>query len=392
MSYFDRNQAGDIISRVSYDVDVVTMSISADLVQILTSVVTVVGSFVMMCMISPPMTVCVFVTVPIAIYFTRWMGKRTRPLYSKRSAAYGEMNGYVEEMFSGQKTILAYAYEDDVCEDFSAINRKAAEAYRDADTLGTRTGPTINMINNLGLSIVGIVGAAFYVLGLVGMEQISSFVLYSRKFSGPINEVANIINELYSALAAAERIFTLLDEPEETADVSGALTLRDVDGDVEARHVAFGYVPGRIVLHDLCLHAKPGQTFAIVGHTGAGKTTIINLLMRFYDVNAGEILVDGHEIRSVTRDSLRRAYADGASGHLGLPGNDLRKYCLRQGGRDNGGSCRRREGRAHSSLYHAAAERLQHCDQRGRRQHQQGAEAAAYDRPRDALRYADAHS
>ena len=309
VSYFDRNQAGDIISRVSYDVDVVTMSISADLVQILTSVVTVVGSFVMMCIISPPMTVCVFVTVPIAIYFTRWMGKRTRPLYSKRSAAYGEMNGYVEEMFSGQKTILAYAYEDDVCEDFSAINRKAAEAYRDADTLGTRTGPTINMINNLGLSIVGIVGATFYVLGLVGMEQISSFVLYSRKFSGPINEVANIINELYSALAAAERIFTLLDEPEETADVSGALTLRDIDGDVEARHVAFGYVPGRIVLHDLCLHAKPGQTFAIVGHTGAGKTTIINLLMRFYDVNAGEILVDGHEIRSVTRDSLRRAYA-----------------------------------------------------------------------------------
>ena len=309
VSYFDRNQAGDIISRVSYDVDVVTMSISADLVQILTSVVTVVGSFVMMCIISPPMTVCVFVTVPIAIYFTRWMGKRTRPLYSKRSAAYGEMNGYVEEMFSGQKTILAYAYEDDVCEDFSAINRKAAEAYRDADTLGTRTGPTINMINNLGLSIVGIVGAAFYVLGLVGMEQISSFVLYSRKFSGPINEVANIINELYSALAAAERIFTLLDEPEETADVSGALTLRDIDGDVEARHVAFGYVPGRIVLHDLCLHAKPGRTFAIVGHTGAGKTTIINLLMRFYDVNAGEILVDGHEIRSVTRDSLRRAYA-----------------------------------------------------------------------------------
>ena len=391
MSYFDRNQAGDIISRVSYDVDVVTMSISADLVQILTSIVTVVGSFVMMCIISPQMTICVFITVPISIYFTRWMGKRTRPLYSKRSAAYGEMNGYVEEMFSGQKTILAYAYEDDVCQDFSAINRKAAEAYRDADTLGTRTGPTINMINNLGLSIVGIVGSAFYVLGMVGLEQISSFVLYSRKFSGPINEVANIINELYSALAAAERIFTLLDEPEETADLPDALTLQDAKGDVEARHVAFGYVPGRIVLHDLSLHAKPGQTFAIVGHTGAGKTTIINLLMRFYDVNSGEIFVDGHEIRRLTRDSLRRAYAMVLQDTWVFQGTIYENIAYGKEGASHGGGRRRREGRAHPPLYHAIAAGLQHRHQRGRRQHQQGAEAAAHDRPRHALQHADAY-
>lgn len=309
VSYFDRNQAGDIISRVSYDIDVVTTSISADLVQILTSVVTVVGSFVMMCIISAPMTACLCIPIPLAIFFTRYMGKRTRPLYSKRSAAYGRMNGYVEEMFSGQKTILAYAYEDDVCEEFSGINREAAVAYRNADSLGMTTGPTVGMINNLGLSLIGMVGAALYMLGMAGMEQISSFVLYSRKFSGPINEIANIMNEIYSALAAAERVFTLLDQPEEPADLPGVQVLGQVQGDVETRHVSFGYLPGKIVLHDLNLKAKPGQTVAIVGHTGAGKTTIINLLMRFYDVNAGEILVDGKELHEVTRDSLRRAYA-----------------------------------------------------------------------------------
>ena len=309
VSYFDRNQAGDIISRVSYDIDVVTTSLSADLVQILTSIVTVAGSFFMMCLISLPMVTCLLVTLPLAVVFTRYMGKRTRPLYARRSAAYGHMNGYVEEMFSGQKTILAYAYENDVCRDFGDINREAAQAYRAADSLGMTTGPTINMINNLGLSLIGMVGAILYLLGGAGMEQISSFVLYSRKFCGPINEIANIINEIYSALAAAERVFTLLDQPEEIADLPDAQVLAQAQGDVEAQHVSFGYLPGKTVLHDLNLKAEPGKTVAIVGHTGAGKTTIINLLMRFYDVDSGCILVDGHDVRRLTRASLRRAYA-----------------------------------------------------------------------------------
>ncbi len=309
VGYFDRNQAGDIISRVSYDIDVVTTSLSADLVQILTSLVTVVGSFFMMCLISPPLVACLCVTLPMAVGFTRYMSKRTRPLYARRSAAYGRLNGYAEEMFSGQKTILAYAYEQDVCRDFAAINRDAAEAYRDADSLGMTTGPTVNLINNLGLSIVGMAGAALYMLGRAGMGQISSFVLYSRKFCGPINEVANILNEIYSALAAAERVFALLDEAEEPADAPDAAPLDTVRGQVEVRSVSFGYVPGQTVLHDLDLSAQPGQTVAIVGHTGAGKTTIINLLMRFYDPDAGSIAVDGRDIRTLTRASVRRAYA-----------------------------------------------------------------------------------
>ncbi len=309
VKYFDRNQAGDIISRVSYDVDVVSTSLSTDVVQILTSVVTVAGSFVMMCVTSLPLVTVMLITIPVSILYTRFMGKRTRPRYSKRSRAYGEMNGFVEEMFSGQKTILAYAHEDGVCDEFSAINHKAADAYRDADSLGMTMGPTIGLISNLGLALIGLLGAVFYLFNIVNLKQISKFVLYSRKFSGPINEIANIINEIYSALAAAERVFQLLDQPEELADLYGAEELKNPAGAVEADHVSFGYLPGKTILHDLSLTAEPGQTVAIVGQTGAGKTTVINLLMRFYDVDSGEIRVDRKEIRTLTRKSLRRAYA-----------------------------------------------------------------------------------
>ncbi|MGM9522206.1 MAG: ABC transporter ATP-binding protein [Oscillospiraceae bacterium] len=309
VGYFDRNQAGDIISRVSYDIDVISTSLSTDIVQIMTSVVTVVGSFIMMCRISLPLVSCMLVIIPLCILYTRHRGKVTRPLYSKRSAAYGKMNGYVEEMFSGQKTILAYAYEKQVCDQFDEINHEAADAYCEADTAGTRMGPTIGFLGDLGLALIGFLGAILYFNKVVDLGQISSFVLYSRKFSGPISEIANIVNEIFSALAASERVFRLLDEPEEVSDIYGAKVLEDVHGDVEMKDVSFGYVPGKTILHNLDLKADAGKTIAIVGPTGAGKTTIINLLMRFYDVDSGEISVDGNEIRGVTRDSLRRSYA-----------------------------------------------------------------------------------
>ena len=309
VGYFDRNQAGDIISRVSYDIDVVALSLSSDVIQILTSFITVAGSFIMMCTISIPLVFCMLFTIPVSVLFTRSMSKKTRPRYARRSAAYGAMNGFAEEMFTGQKTILAYAHEDAVCGKFSRINRDAAEAYKNADGLGMTMGPTIGMISNFGLAAIGMGGAVLYMLKIVGLDQISSFVLYSRKFSGPINEISNIINEIFSALAASERVFRLLDEPEEAKDLYGAAELENCEGHVEADHVSFGYVPEKTVLHDLSLEAKPGQTVAIVGPTGAGKTTIINLLMRFYDPNGGRILVDGREQREYTMESLRRAYA-----------------------------------------------------------------------------------
>ena len=309
VGFFDRNQAGDILSRVSYDVDVVCMSLSTDVIQIVTSVVTVTGSFLMMCTISLPLVLCMAATIPISILFTRYMGRKTRPLYAKRSAAYGAMNGFAEEMFTGQRTILAYAQEDRVCEDFSRINRAAAEAYRDADSMGMTMGPTVSMISNCGLAAIGLGGSILYILGIVGLAQISSFVLYSRKFSGPINEISNIINEIFSALAASERVFRLLDQPEEVKDIYGAADLEHCRGQVQGQDVSFGYDPDKTVLHHLNFEAKPGQTVAIVGPTGAGKTTIINLLMRFYDPDEGCIYVDGTENRAYTMDSLRRSYA-----------------------------------------------------------------------------------
>ncbi len=309
VDYFDKHLAGDIISRVSYDIDVVCTSLSSDIVQILTSFVTVVGSFIMMCMISLPLVMCMVFTIPASVLFTRYMGKKTRPLYRARSRAYGEMNGYAEEMFTGQKTILAYAHEDQVCEGFSGINKKAAQAYKDADGLGLTMGPTIGMISNIGLSAIGLGGAILYMYNIVGLGQISSFILYSRKFSGPINEISNIINEIFSALAAAERVFALLDEAEEVRDIEGAVTLKNAKGHVSVNNVEFGYLPGKTILHDFNMEAKPGETVAIVGHTGAGKTTMINLLMRFYDPQRGRICVDSRENRQYTMESLRKSYS-----------------------------------------------------------------------------------
>lgn len=309
VGYFDQHQAGDIISRVSYDIDVISTCLATDVVSILTSVVTVVGSLAMMFSISLRLSAVALVTVPVAITYTAWMRKRTQPRYARRSKSYGQMNGFVEEMLSGQKTILAYAYEDNVEKKFDGINGNTAEAYYDAERYGVSIGPTMGSINNLSLSLIVLLGAMLYMRGSIGLGNISSFVLYSRKFAGPINAIAEIINELFSALAAAERVFGLLDEDEELTDREGAAALENVRGEVELEHVSFGYDKGKTIIHDLSMRAEPGRLIAIVGPTGAGKTTIINLLMRFFDVDGGCIRLDGRDIRDATRKSVRGAYA-----------------------------------------------------------------------------------
>lgn len=309
VGFFDRNQAGDIISRVSYDIDVVSTCLGTDIVQIITSLVTVAGSFLMMVYIAPPLAVVALVSIPVAVVYVTRMRSITQPRFSKRSKNYGAMNGFVEEMFSGQKTIMAYAYEGRVAENFGRINKSAADAYYDADYYGVTLGPTVNSINNLSLCLIAVFGSFLYMKEMISIGNISSFVLYSRKFSGPINEIANIMNELYSALAAAERVFALLDEEEETGDREGAGELADVKGNVELRNVSFGYEKGKTIIHDLSLNVEAGRLVAIVGPTGAGKTTIINLLMRFYDVDEGGIFVEGRDCRDYTRKSLRGAYA-----------------------------------------------------------------------------------
>ncbi len=318
VGYFDTHATGDIISHISYDIDTLNASLSHDLLQICASIITVVGALAMMVTISPILLLVFAITVPASLLFTRFKTKRVRPLFKARSMKLGQLNGYAEEMLSGQKTVRAYSREEVIVARFDQRNDDAVEAYYRADYYGAMIGPSVNFINNLSIAMITVFGGILFMLSttkpdlapvfVISLGGVSSFVQYSRKFAGPINELANIVSELQSALAAAERVFRLIDEEPETADRTEAVTLAEVTGDVTFDHVRFGYVPEKTILHDLTVHATPGQTVAIVGPTGAGKTTVINLLMRFYDVNEGEIRIDGTEIRDVTRQSLRSAF------------------------------------------------------------------------------------
>ncbi len=322
VGYFDTHATGEIISRISYDIDTVNASLSHDLLQICASIVTVIGSLVMMISISPVLIVVFAVTVPMSIIYTKHRSGKTRPLFRKRSQKLGELNGYAEEMLSGQKTIKAYNRENVICERFDEKNEAAVDAYYNAEYYAAVVGPTVNFINNFSLSLVTMLGGIFYLFHILNetgeasvlpiftitLGGVSAFVQYSRKFAGPINEFANIVSDLQSACAAAEKVFAVMDEEPETPDIQNAERLSEVKGEVELTNVNFGYTPERTIIKDLSIKAEKGNIIAIVGPTGAGKTTIINLLMRFYDVNGGRITVDGKEIREITRESLRSAY------------------------------------------------------------------------------------
>lgn len=319
VSYFDTHPVGDIISRISYDIDTVNSSLSHDLVQVMTSIYTVVGSLIFMWNINKPMIMVFVITVPVSILFTRYRSKKVRPLYSKRSQKLGELNGYAEEMLSGCRTISAYGKEDVIGARFNKRNKEAMDAYYDAEYYSATMGPSVNFINNLSISLVMIMGGILYMYSqngtvaagsifFISLGGVAQFVQYSRKFAGPINEFANIIHEFQSAFSAAERVFRIIDEEPEPADVEDALPLTEVEGEVIFKNVDFGYTPEKKILQDISVDVAPGKTIAIVGPTGAGKTTIINLLMRFYDVDSGTITVDGKEICRVKREDLRKAY------------------------------------------------------------------------------------
>lgn len=282
VSYFDTHTTGDIISRISYDIDTVNASLSQDLVQVMTSIYTVIGSLVFMWQISRPLIAVFAITVPASIFFTRFRSKRVRPLFHMRSQKLGELNGYAEEMLSGGSTIRAYGREDEISKRFAERNREAMDAYYNAEYYGAALGPSVNFINNLSISLVMIFGGMLYMFSQSGAASpgslffitlggVAQFVQYSRKFAGPINEFANILNEFQSAFAAAERIFRIIDEQPEAADAPGALELSNVQGRVEVENVDFGYTPEKPILKALSVSAKPGQTIAIVGPTGAER-------------------------------------------------------------------------------------------------------------------------
>ncbi len=319
VNFFDTHATGDIISHLSYDIDTINSTLSHDLIQIMTSLYTVIGSLIFMWQISKPMILIFVLTVPASLLFTRYRSKKVRPLFSRRAKKYGELNGFAEEMLTGSRTISAYGTEEVVSSRFNKINDEAMDAFYKAEYNAALLFPTINLINNISLTLVAVMGGILYMFSQNGtilaastffitLGGVAQFVQYSRKFAGPINEFSNILHEIQSAFSAAERVFAILDEEPEKADTKDAKELKEVKGDVALRDVTFGYTENKTVLKNVSVNAKKGQTVAIVGPTGAGKTTIINLLMRFYDIESGEILIDGISSVELKRSDLRLAF------------------------------------------------------------------------------------
>lgn len=319
VGYFDTHPTGDIISHISYDIDTINASLSHDLVQVMTSIYTVIGSLIFMWQISKPMIIIFVFTVPASILFTRYRSRKVRPLFRERSRRLGALNGYAEEMLSGSRTISAYGREEVISERFNRRNDEAMDAYYKAEYYGATLGPSVNFINNISMALVAMTGGILYMMSVGGsaaegtlffitLGGIAQFVQYSRKFAGPINEFANILHEFQSAFSAAERVFRIIDEPSEPSDKEDATALDEVKGEVTLDKVSFGYIPEKTVLKNMSLSVKPSTTVAIVGPTGAGKTTVINLLMRFYDPTSGEIRLDGIPIRNIKRKDLRLSY------------------------------------------------------------------------------------
>lgn len=309
VSFFDTNMIGDILSKFSYDIDTVNTSLSSDIIHICTSIITIIGALAMMIVISPLMVLVFVLTIPISIVFTKFMLKKTTPLFRRRSRTLGELGGFNEEMITGTKTIKAYGKEKNIIEQFDVVNNDAAEAAYNAEYYGAMTGPGMNFVNNLSFSLICIMGAILKIYSMISLGDISSFVLYSRKFAGPINEIANIFVDIQSALAASERVFSLIYAEEEVKDDNDAIALEEVKGVVEFNNVDFSYTEEKKILKQITFNAKIGENIAIVGPTGSGKTTIVNLLMRFYDADSGIITLDNNNIYKIKRDNLRNSFA-----------------------------------------------------------------------------------
>lgn len=309
ISYFDQNQTGDIISRMSYDIDTINTSLANDFISVLTSVITVVISLVMMFVMSKVLVLVFVVTVPISIIITRVLSKIVKKKYRLRNQKLGELNGFAEEMITGQRTIQSYVQEEAVLHKFDEINEEASKASYEAGYYSTSVGPSVNFVSNLSVALVGVFGGILYFLSRISIGNLTSFTLYSRRFSGPINQFSNIMADIQSALAAAERVFNVIDHEDEPADIKDAITYDDVHGDMAFDHVSFGYFQNQTILKDVSFKVHSGQVVAIVGPTGAGKTTLVNLIMRFYDIDRGHILLDHHDTKTLTRSSLRRAFS-----------------------------------------------------------------------------------
>jgi ATP-binding cassette subfamily B multidrug efflux pump len=306
LKYYDTHSSGDLMSRLTNDVDNINMTLSQNVTQLFSGVINILGMFIAMLLLSPILTLVGLTTIPFMFLITGFIVKKTQPFFIKQQKELGNLNGYIEEMVSGQKAVLLFSQEEHVKEEFSKINKRLTRSSIYAQALSGCMGPVNNFINNLGYLIVAVCGGYFIISGMnITIGIVFTFILYMRNFTRPINEILNIFNTIQSALAGAERVFEVIDETKEE-DVDGMESIDNVSGNVDLTNVNFSYTKDNQILKNISLRAKKGQTIAIVGPTGSGKTTIINLLTKLYDIDSGEILIDGKNIGNIKRGSLRK--------------------------------------------------------------------------------------
>ncbi|MDQ0200955.1 ABC transporter ATP-binding protein [Neobacillus ginsengisoli] len=308
VAFFDTRTHGEMMSRFTNDIDNVSNTISQSTTQLMSGIIIILGSLIMMIILSPILTLASIITVPLVFLLTRTIAKRTSVLFKGQQDQLGKLNGHIEETVSGIEVVKAFNHEGKVIEEFEEANTLLRDVGLKAQIWSGFLMPIMNVINNLGFTLVAVVGGILAVKSLVTVGVIASFITYSRQFVRPLNDLANIFNVLQSGVAGAERVFEILDEQEEIADLQGSVALENPKGHVVFEDVSFGYRPDVPILKNISFESMVGSSTALVGPTGAGKTTIVNLLTRFYDVTSGKILLDGRDIREYSRDSLRRCF------------------------------------------------------------------------------------
>jgi len=308
LAYFDIHPHGELMSRLSNDTDNVSGTLSYSISHLMSSSIAITGSFVMMLVLSPLLTLAALITLPLVIFLTRIISRKTSVLFKETQVELGNLNAHIEETISGIPVIKAFNHEHKAIEDFKTINRRLCEIGTSAQIWSGFLMPIMNVITNIGFGAIAIVGGMLAVNDVVTVGTIASFISYSRQFVRPVNELANIFNTVQSGVAGAERVFEVLDQAEEPPDLPEAIELIAPKGQVVFQNVSFGYRPDVLILQNVNFVAAAGSSTALVGSTGAGKTTIVNLLARFYDVTDGRILLDGRDIRQYTRDSLRKCF------------------------------------------------------------------------------------
>ncbi|WP_216827719.1 ABC transporter ATP-binding protein [Alkalihalobacterium elongatum] len=306
IDFFQKRQHGELMSRVTNDIENVSSTLNSSVIQLISSVLTLIGILLVMLWLSPLLTLVTLTIVPLMVLGMKWITKRTGKLFKEQQRNLGEVNGFIEETLSGQSIIKTFSQEQRVLSEFQRKNKRLREAGFWAQTISGFIPKLMNVLNNLSFAVVALVGGIFVLNGMVTIGIIVIFTEYARQFTRPLNDLANQFNTILSAIAGAERVFEVIDEKEESADETNAISLKEVKGEVAFKQVSFSYESQESILKNVSFSVSPGETIALVGPTGAGKTTIINLLSRFYNTDDGQILIDGYDLKNIKRESIRQ--------------------------------------------------------------------------------------